>query len=76
LYVRSISKNAASVVVEFIAAAGKSYSILYLDDLSSGDWLKLDDVLAQAETGVVEVHDPTSDGVGSRFYRIVTPAVP
>ena len=76
LYVRSISKNAASVVVEFIAAAGKSYSILYLDDLSSGEWLKLDDVLAQAETGVVEVHDPTSDGVGSRFYRIVTPAVP
>jgi hypothetical protein len=76
LCVRSISKNAASVVVEFVAAAGKSYSILYLDNLSSGDWLKLEDVLPQAETGLVEVHDPTSDGVGSRFYRIVTPAVP
>ncbi len=72
----SISSGSASVVVRFTAVAGESYTILYRDTFTSGTWLKLRDVPAQTDGGVIEVHDPDASRVGARFYRLVTPALP
>ncbi len=74
--VHSINSNAASVLLTFSAVAGRTYSVLYCDALGSGEWLKLEDVPVQMETGVVEIHDPEAETVGTRFYRVVTPQMP
>lgn len=72
----SISSGSTSVVLRFTAVAGESYTVLYRDTLASGAWLKLRDVPAQPEGGVIEVHDPDASRVGARFYRLVTPELP
>jgi hypothetical protein len=68
--------NATSVVVQFFAVAGRSYTVLYCDALSSGTWRKLTDIPAPSETGVIELHDRAGGKVGTRFYRLVTPQLP
>jgi len=61
--------------IRFNAVAGKTYSVLYRDDLSAGLWLALTNVPAQSG-GAVTIADPTIDGATTRFYRLVTPAQP
>lgn len=63
------------VTLEFIAVAGKSYTVEYRDALDAGAWRKLGNQPSPSITGPVRVSDtaPTS---GSRFYRLVTPARP
>ena len=65
-----------TTTLHFNAIAGKTYSVLYRDDVASGSWFKLADVPAQGSTGVVSATDPTMGGSATRFYRIVTPAQP
>jgi hypothetical protein len=57
--------------IQFLAAAGKTYSIEYTDALGSGVWVKLADVPPVAGGGPVSVTDPTSRA--NRYYRIATP---
>lgn len=58
------------------AVAGRTYTILYRDEVAHGSWLKLVDVPAQAANRVVAVNDVNAGGVDVRFYRVVTPAQP
>jgi hypothetical protein len=53
--------------------AGKTYTILYRDDVAAGTWQKLADVPDQGTTGEVEITDPGTGSVAARFYRLVTP---
>ncbi len=66
--------NGTSCILGFQAIAGKTYSVLYRDDLGSGSWLKLVDVPSQAATGGITVTDRTVASGTTRFYRVITPA--
>jgi hypothetical protein len=57
--------------VQFLAIAGRPYSVEYTDVLGSGVWLKLTDVGARTTDGLESVPDPT--GRPGRYYRIATP---
>ena len=61
--------------IQFNAVAGKTYTVLYRDDLSNGTWLKLQNVPAQVSDGLVTIPDSTFGGT-TRFYRVVTPTQP
>ena len=63
------------VTLQFSAADGKSYSVLYCDRLGSAAWVKLADVPPASPRRLVTVTDPTPNP-GGRFYRLVTPAQP
>ncbi|MCI0536135.1 MAG: lamin tail domain-containing protein [Verrucomicrobiales bacterium] len=62
------------VKLGFTAMAGRRYSILYGDDLSTGNWRTLEEVSAGSVDRVVEIVDRPS--VSARFYRLVTPVIP
>jgi hypothetical protein len=64
------------VVVKFLAAEGKTYTIQYRDLAEGGDWQRLADVGASSLTQVVTVPDPAASSASRRFYRLVTPAQP
>ncbi len=55
----------------FQAVAGKTYTVLYRDDLEPGSWTRLVDVPAQAASGPVTIID--SAHAPSRYYQLVTP---
>jgi hypothetical protein len=66
----------AKVTLRFTALAGKSYSVLFGASLDAGGWRKVADVPAGPSSGPVEVTDPAGSGFATRFYRLVTPALP
>ncbi|HXT41885.1 MAG TPA: lamin tail domain-containing protein [Candidatus Angelobacter sp.] len=74
LKIDAVNVGTSSTAIQFAAVAGKTYSIVYRDDIGSGVWLKLADVPGQASNGEVTVNDPGT--VNVRFYRLVTPALP
>ena len=59
----------------FRAAGNHTYSVLYSDGKPSGPWHKLADAPVSASPATVEIVD-SNVGVISRFYRLVTPAMP
>jgi hypothetical protein len=60
----------------FTAQAGQTYSVLYRDALDAAHpWTKLADIPAQAANGPYTFTDTTATP-SSRFYQIVTPALP
>ncbi|MBI2947575.1 MAG: hypothetical protein HYY23_08005 [Verrucomicrobia bacterium] len=61
--------------LHFTAQAGITYTVQYKDLVSSPLWLKLANVPAQSAVGEIVVKDSEADGP-SRFYRIITPALP
>ena len=61
-------------MIEFPAAAGITYSILYRAELQTGSWQKLIDIPPQSVSQVVRVFDPSPDL--KRFYKLVTPSLP
>jgi hypothetical protein len=63
-------------VIYFTAVAGKSYSILFKDDLNEGIWFRLANIPAQGATGQIGVTDTTAGGSSIRFYQLTTPALP
>ena len=71
----SITRTPGALTLRFIAAAGRSYSILYRPSLAAGAWQRLTDVAAPSATELVEVSDPAGGGV-ARFYRLITPKLP
>ena len=66
--------DATHLVMGFLGVAGKSYSVLYRDSLTTGSWLKLLDVFTDpTTTRVVQVTNQLSANPGKGFYRLVTP---
>src|SRR5439155_7697006 len=53
----SAALSQGAVVLGFIAAAGKSYSVIYRDSAAGGGWLKLKNILPSPMTGWAEVTD-------------------
>ena len=72
----SVGTAGSQTVIQFSAIAGKTYSVLYRDDLVGGPWFKLADVPAQPSAGLISVPDPTAGGASTRFYRLATPSQP
>ena len=66
---------ANTVVLQFNAAAGVSYSVQFRESLQDGTWIKFADVPAGPGSGVVRVSDP-SPRDPTRFYRVISPAQP
>jgi hypothetical protein len=73
LKIESISAVSAATRIRFNAVAGKTYTILYRDDVATGTWQKLADVPDQGATGEIEITDSGAGTVAARFYRLVTP---
>jgi hypothetical protein len=65
----------AGTALEFPAAANRSYSVLYTDDLGNDGWSKLADVEASPTSRLETVIDPAF-GNTARFYKVVTPSQP
>lgn len=74
LQVLSVSALPAALTLGFHAVSNRTYTVLYKDTVSAGDWSKLTDVPAATANRMVLV---TDQPVGAaRFYRLVTPAAP
>ncbi|HSA01918.1 MAG TPA: CotH kinase family protein [Candidatus Paceibacterota bacterium] len=65
-----------SATLKFQAIAGKTYTLLYRNTVAGGPWIKLTDIQAQPATVEFSVLDPEAGAAGSRYYRLITPAVP
>jgi hypothetical protein len=75
LKVNSITLSDNSTVIRFTAVAGKTYSLLWSEDVANGPWLKVQDISAQVLTQELAVSDSNALRT-MRFYRLVTPHVP
>jgi hypothetical protein len=60
-----------TVNISVAAVANRSYSVLYTDDLGSGQWEKLGDVVARNTDRVEQLTD--REWTTRRFYKIVLP---
>jgi hypothetical protein len=60
--------------IEFIAVAGKTYTVQFRDSLTGGAWQTLGNVPAQPVTQSITL--PHNVGTPQRYYRLVTPAQP
>ena len=72
----SVSALAGTVTLRFTAVANQSYTVQFRDELASGGWLRLTNVLAGASTRDADVPDPAFGGGRERYYRLVTPEIP
>ena len=72
----SATSAGSGININFVAVAGKTYSVLWKDDLKNGTWLKLADVPAQHVSGSVAITDANNNLNAQRFYRLVTPQAP
>ncbi|MBN2508247.1 MAG: lamin tail domain-containing protein [Verrucomicrobia bacterium] len=73
LRVDLVNAGAGGARIQFEAVANVGYTILYRTNLTTGDWLKLEDILPQATPHDVDMADPNAGSGSGRFYRIVTP---
>ena len=73
---RSVSLVGNTILLEFEALANQTYTVQYRSSVTSGAWVKLTDVAAEAFDRTVEVSDPVSTSESSRFYRLVSPTQP
>jgi hypothetical protein len=62
--------------LNFYAAAGRSYSILYRDSLDNGSWTHLADVEAGASDRLVNVTVPKPLPAALKYFKLVTPKQP
>ena len=74
LKVDQITIEAGAAVLQFTAVADRSYSILASGQPGGGTWTSVATVVPQPATMVATVTNVLSGG--SRFFRLVTPAVP
>jgi hypothetical protein len=75
LRIESIGTAGNNVQIRFLAAAGRTYSIMYRDSLETGIWRNLADVPASATDQCVVITDNTAGGT-VRLYRLVAPQMP
>lgn len=70
-----VTAEAAGPVIEFQAVPNRTYSVLYKTFLEDPAWIKLVDFPASGVSILRRATDISFTG-NSRFYRIVTPALP
>lgn len=75
LAITRVNVEPGRVVFEFPALAGRTYSLLYQDQLSGPDWRKLENVEASGVDRVLTLTD-TTPPAAARFYQLVSPARP
>ena len=71
----SVSAASTTVTLQFRAAADRSYTVQYRDEVHDGPWTKLRDV-AEPSARVIIIDDALPPGVPQRYYRLVAPAQP
>jgi sialate O-acetylesterase len=69
----SATTDAATLALQFQALGGRSYSVQYRDELTSGVWEKYYDVPAGPDTRDELITVPMN--TAKRFFRIITPVV-
>jgi hypothetical protein len=74
LSIRSVTVSDIGTLVRFEAMSGRTYTVEYAADPVLGPWLRLAEVPSGPDVREVAVPDPAQ--LGTRFYRLVTPAVP
>jgi len=74
LRITSQTFNSGNFVLQFPAISGKTYSVLYRTNITSGAWNKLADVSNVSTSGTVTTIDSGTAGKPARFYRVVTPS--
>ena len=72
---QQIIRSGNNVLIHFYGYGACSYTVQYCNALSSGAWVKLQNVFPAAN-GPVEVLDTIAAGNKARYYRLVTPATP
>ncbi len=75
LQLESLAPTNGQALVSFSAAAFKTYTVEWNDQLSGGSWQKLGDVIARSFDRSETVTDSNAASP-CRFYRIVTPRRP
>jgi hypothetical protein len=75
LAVESLLETGNGWALQFQAVAGRDYTVEVLDDRLTGEWRRLLDVETVAEDILLEVVD-SELGVGTRYYRVLTPRQP
>jgi hypothetical protein len=72
----SVSAANTIVTLRFRAAADRSYTVQYRDEVHTGPWSKLRDVVAEPSARAMALEDTLPAGVPERYYRLVAPAQP
>jgi hypothetical protein len=67
------TRSDTGVRLNFLAVAGRSYTLQSGTALPGGPWTKLIDFAPQSTTRVVQLTDPLLLDSGERFYRLTTP---
>ena len=67
--IQGITAIGSGIQFNFLASSGQPYTVQYRDSLTSGDWLTLTNIAAQASTTNVVVVDPFP-AKAQQFYRI------
>jgi hypothetical protein len=76
LKIEFLNAAGAPTRIHFNVVAGKTYTVLYCDNVDGGPWIGITNVAAQPFTGEVEIADPGAITARTRFYRLVTPRQP
>jgi hypothetical protein len=63
-----------SLALSFLAVSNRSYSVVYRTSLSDPIWLNLTNVVVQPTNCLISI--PQSPLGATRYYRLVTPALP
>ncbi len=72
----SVFASNRTIYIRVWASANRSYSVVYRDPPTSGLWLKLTNIESQPDARLLRVTDSIPTGGSTRFYRLVTPALP
>lgn len=75
LRVDEMTAAAGRRTLSFYAISNRTYSVLFLENLSGANWSKLTDVPARTTNRLERITD-NPPGQATRFYRLVTPASP
>jgi hypothetical protein len=76
LELHALPSGSSGLSLSFTAVSGKSYSVQYRFDAGTGAWQNLTNILDQPVTTTIEILVPDTEQFNSRFYRLVTPALP
>ena len=68
--------TAEGVTLRFQGRAGRSYSVMWREEIGGSGWHKLRDEEPQIADRVVEITAPGFESIGQRFYQVVTPRQP
>lgn len=74
LFSTEVAADVSGYLIRFTAQEGRTYTVQFKNTLLDASWQKLRDI-PSAETRNVQVTDPAT-GLGSRFYRVITPRLP